>query len=38
MIKFLRLFRLPCCECREVQVLFWQRRCDFCGKNEGVIK
>ena len=32
---YYRLLSVPCCECREVPVLFWKRRCDFCDVGEG---
>jgi hypothetical protein len=35
-MKLLRkLFTQPCCECKEVRVWFWLRRCSFCDKGEG---
>ena len=30
-----RLFDRPCCECGEVEVPFYKRRCDFCSPGEG---
>jgi hypothetical protein len=30
-----KLFNRPCCECGEVEVLFWERRCSFCDVGEG---
>jgi hypothetical protein len=30
-----KLFDRPCCECGEVEVLFWERRCSFCDVGEG---
>ena len=32
------IFSSPRCECGEVKVLVWQRRCSFCGKGEGEMK
>ena len=38
-MKFLRkLFTAKCCECGEVSVWWWQRRCDFCDVGEGAMK
>jgi len=37
MMLFRRLFTTKCCECGEVKVWFWQRRCDFCDVNEGEV-
>ena len=34
---FYSIFCLPCCECKEVKVFFWLRRCSFCDEGEGVI-
>ncbi len=34
---FYTLFSVPCCECREVEVLFWQRRCSFCEPGSGLM-
>ena len=33
-----KLFSIPCRECGEVRVWFWQRRCSFCDPNEGEVK
>jgi len=33
-----RLFSVPCCECKEVNVLIWKRRCAFCDIGEGMVK
>lgn len=33
-----RIFTTECHECGEVRVWFWQRRCDFCDKDEGRVK
>lgn len=30
-----KLFDRPCCECGEVEVLFWERRCISCDVGEG---
>jgi hypothetical protein len=30
-----KLFDRPCCECGEVEVLFWERCCSFCDVGEG---
>jgi hypothetical protein len=35
---FYSLFNVPCRECREVKVLFWQGRCSFCDDGEGQLK
>ncbi len=29
---------VPCCECGEVSVLFWKRRCSFCDIGEGRVR
>ena len=33
-----QMFTVRCCECGEVKVLVWQRRCSFCSKGEGKMK
>jgi hypothetical protein len=33
-----KLFSARCCECKEVRVWFWQRRCSFCATGEGEMK
>ena len=38
-MKLLRaLLSVKCCECGEVRVWFWRRRCSFCDVNEGGVK
>jgi hypothetical protein len=38
-MRFLRkLFTVKCCECGEIRVWWWQRRCDFCDVGEGEMK
>lgn len=38
-MKFIRkLLSRQCAECRDVRVWFWQGRCAFCDKGEGVLK
>jgi len=32
-----KLFDRPCCECGEVEVLFYKRRCSFCDVGEGKV-
>jgi len=32
-----KLFSVRCCECSEVHVWFWQRRCSFCDAGEGEV-
>jgi len=37
--KLLRkLLSIECVECGEVRVLFWTRRCSFCGVGEGKMR
>lgn len=47
MIKLLKLklarwyyttFSVPCKECGECKVLFWEVRCSFCDEGEGKVK
>ena len=33
-----KLFSCKCCECKEVKVWFWKRRCSFCDEGEGLMK
>lgn len=33
-----RALSCSCRECKEVRVLFWRRRCDFCDAGEGAVK
>lgn len=33
-----RLFTVRCCECGEVKVWLWNRRCEFCDAGEGEVK
>ena len=35
---FRKLLCVRCCECQEVRVWFWLRRCDFCDKGEGPVR
>ena len=35
---FRKLFTVPCCECGEVGVWVWHKRCDFCDVAEGRMK
>ena len=35
---FRKMFSVKCCECGEVRVWFWLRRCGFCDVNEGGVK
>jgi len=38
-MKLLRKFlNVVCCDCGEVKVWFWKRRCSFCDKGEGGVK
>lgn len=38
-MNFIRaLLTTKCCECGEVRVWFWRRRCEFCDVGEGKIK
>jgi hypothetical protein len=38
-MKILRkLFCVSCCECGELKVWFWKRRCAFCDVDEGEMK
>lgn len=33
-----KLLGTKCCECGEVHIWFWQRRCSFCDPGEGKLK
>jgi hypothetical protein len=33
-----KMFCIDCCECGEVKVWVWLRRCSFCDKGEGEVK
>lgn len=33
-----KVFDVDCCECGEVKVPFWERRCIFCDVGEGRMK
>lgn len=33
-----KMFSTKCCECGEVHVWFWKRRCSFCDSGEGEVQ